>query len=462
MKMSARWHTALSWKIVRSIAIGIVFAASAPAVSCPALGGPLLPVPLDNLAGLTVSEPGNNSSQHEASSAPQAGTAGAQILAAAEIEPVTLSVKGMEITDLLEMFSRSRGVNIVSGRGVSGRISTELHEVPFEQALTAVTAMVGCQTFKLDNIYYVSQITVDDNVESPLKQVRTFRLNYAVPAEIESVVREILSKQGRVTSYTPLRSVVVEDRPDVIRRVATVVENLDRAPRQVLIEARIMEVRVSRDLRFGIDWSLLFSPGEGSGEITLDGFTTPQELSREGFFLTWGEGDFNAAIEALEGIDELNTLAAPRLLAVDGTEAEIIIGGELGFSVVTTIDNTVIQSVEFLDTGTQLRITPTIADDGNILMNIHPELSNGVVQENLPSKTTAEVTTNVLIKDGQTLFIGGLIRERNEEIRKGIPFLKSIPYLGALFGRTVISQEKTELITLITPRIINPGDTIEP
>ena len=134
---------------------------------------------------------------------------------------------------------------------------------------------------------------------------------------------------------------------------------------------------------------------------------------------------------------------------------------ELGFSVVTTVDNTVIQSVEFLDTGTQLRITPTIAADGNILMNIHPELSNGVIQENLPSKTTAEVTTDVLIKDGHTLFIGGLIKERNEEVRKGIPLLRSIPVLGTLFGKTVISHEKSELITLITPRIIKPGDTVE-
>ena len=379
----------------------------------------------------------------------------------AALKPVTLSVVNMEIHELLAMFSRSRNLNIVTGEDVSGRVSLDLHEVPFDQALDAAAAMVGCEAVRLDNIYFVSRISGDDKEDGALKQLQTFRLDYARPAEIETVVREMLSKKGRVTSYLPLRTVVVEDRPDVLKRVEKLVRNLDLPPRQVLIEARILEARISKDLRYGIDWSLLFSPGKGNGSVVVEGFTTPAELQREGLIVSWGEGDFQAAIETLEGVEELNTLAAPRLLAVDGTEAQIIIGGQLGFSVVSTIDNTVIQSVEFLDTGTQLKITPIIASDGYVLMNIHPELSSGVIQEGLPSKTTAEVTTSVLIKDGHTLFIGGLIRERKENIRKGIPLLMRIPVLGALFSKTVQSTEKTELITLITPRILQPGEPAE-
>jgi len=376
-----------------------------------------------------------------------------------EAEPVTISVKNIEIKDLLEMFSRSRGLNIVCGEEVSGKVSLELHGVPFEKALQAAAAMVGCQAVKLDNIYYVNKIF--GNEENTIRKVQAFRLDYAAPEEIEGVVRELLSETGKVTSYVPLRSVVVDDRPDVVERVETIVRNLDVPPRQVLIEARIMEARLSRDMHYGVDWSLLFSPGKGHGEIAVEGFTRPSDMSGEGLFMSWGKGDFVAAIEALEGVEELNTLAAPKLLAVDGTEAEIIIGGELGFRVVTTVENTIMQSVEFLQTGTQLKITPIIASDGNILMKVHPELSNGVIQEDLPSKTTAEVTTDVLIKDGHTLFIGGLIRERREDVLKGIPLLKRIPVLGALFGRTVHSREKTELVTLITPRIVQPTEQID-
>jgi len=93
-------------------------------------------------------------------------------------------------------------------------------------------------------------------------------------------------------------------------------------------------------------------------------------------------------------------------------------------------------------------------------MKIHPEISNGVVEEGLPSKTTAEVTTEVLVKDGQTLLIGGLIRERDESISRGIPFLRSIPVIGKLFGSTSLSKSRSEMITLITPRILEPGETV--
>jgi type II secretory pathway component GspD/PulD (secretin) len=175
--------------------------------------------------------------------------------------------------------------------------------------------------------------------------------------------------------------------------------------------------------------------------------------------VTWADIDFAAELEAVEGVTSFKTLAAPRLLAVDGVPAEIIVGGQLGFSVVTTVNETVIQSVQFLDTGAQLRLTPTITGDGHILMTIHPELSDGRIEEGLPSKTTAEVTTDALVRDGQTLFIGGLIRERDEEIRKGVPVLMRIPLLGRLFGRTVQTKLRSELVTLITPHIVPPGES---
>jgi type II secretory pathway component GspD/PulD (secretin) len=376
-----------------------------------------------------------------------------------EPAPVTVSVQDMDITELLQMFSKSRGLNIVCGDDVRGRVSLELRDVPFEQALDSAVSTAGCQAVKRGDIYFVNRIPDDDPNDCVLKEVKTFRLDYAPVTEIQTVVTQMLSRAGRVTNYPPLRAVVVEDRPDVLDRVASVIAQLDRPPRQVLIEAKIIEARLSRDMVYGIDWSLLFSSKDGSGSFSGEGFTTPQQVRKDGVFVTWGTADFQATLESIEGIDELNTLAAPRLLAVDGTEAEIIIGGELGFSVVTTLDNSVIQSVEFLDVGAQLRIIPTIANDGYVLMNIHPELSDGVIDEGLPSKTTAEVTTNVLVKDGQTLFIGGLIRERSEQIRRGIPLLVRIPLLGVLFGKTSYSTSKSELITLITPRIIRPGES---
>ncbi len=373
---------------------------------------------------------------------------------------ISLTAQGMDIREILTMFSRAGEISIVSGPEIVGPVSLNLLDVPFEEALDAVITMAGFQIVRKGGIYFVHSPPVDDLKSIMLREVSTHRLDYAQVEDIRIIIQDMLSPVGKATAYSATRTLIIEDRPDILERAAFVVRTLDIPPRQVLIEARIIEARMSDDMRFGIDWSLLFSSGKGSGDVLQSGFSAPANSGSEGLFITWGEIDFAAAIQSLEGVEELNTVASPRLLVVDGKEAQIIIGGQLGFSVVTTVENTVIQSVQFLDTGAQLRLTPTIAGDGFIQMKIHPEISSGLIDEGLPSKTTAEVTTEVLVKDGQTLLIGGLIRERDETTSKGIPFLRRIPVVGKLFGSTTSSKSRSEMITLITPRILAPGETV--
>jgi type IV pilus assembly protein PilQ len=375
-------------------------------------------------------------------------------------EPVTLSAQNLDIQEVLAMLSRSRELNIVCGPDVHGPLSIELRAVPFSEALQAVVAMAGMEVTRRGNIYFVRKPDGDDPAAAALCEMRTFRLDYATPDEMKPVIEQLLSPIGKVMSYEPRRTLVIEDRPEVLERADALIRTLDVPPRQVLIEARILEARLSRDMHFGIDWSIVFSDRKsgGSGRLSIEGFAgEPGTGAGPGMFVTWAQGDFTGALQNLEGVEELNTLACPRLLAVDGAEARIIIGGQLGFFVTTTVENTILQSVQFLDTGTQLRITPTIAGDGYVRMTIHPELSDGVIDNGLPAKTTTEVTTDVLIKDGQTLFIGGLIRERDETSRKGIPLLMRLPILGALFGTTSHTRSKSELVALITPHIIPTG-----
>ncbi len=374
------------------------------------------------------------------------------------LEPVTISVKNLDIKEVLSMLSSSRQLNFIFEEDVAGKVSLDLNEVPFYEAMRSAVAMAGYEVVRKGNIFFVRTPQTTDDITRALHDIRTFRLGYAQPADVQGVLAEIISANGKVLAYDATRSLVVEDRADVLDRVALIIEQLDRPPRQVMIEAEILEVRLSHDMRFGIDWSLVFSEGTGSGTIDNTGFSGEAGGTSEGFFVAWAKGDFASQVEALEGVEDLTTLASPRLLAVDGEEAEIIIGGQLGFAVVTTVEGTIIQSVEFLDTGAQLRITPTIADDGHVLMKVNPEVSDGLVQEGMPSKTTAQVTSGVLVADGQTLLIGGLIRERDETTRSGIPLLMRIPILGGLFGRVTHEVSKSELIVLITPHIVAPGE----
>jgi len=373
--------------------------------------------------------------------------------------PVTISVQDVDVKEVLAMLSRSRDINIVCEGVVHGPVSVDLHAVPFEEALRAIVVMAGFDVVHKGSIYYVHSAGDSDPTVDVGRSMRTFRLEYASSDLIKTLTEEYLSPIGKVTSYMPLRSVVVEDLPHVLDRLELMIKSLDQAPRQVFIEAQILEAHLSRDVTVGIDWSLLFSREGGNGQLVDQGFANHPDAGMEGMFLTWGKGDFTSVIEALEDVDELNTLASPRVMAIDGMAAMVQIGGQLGFTVRTIVDNTVIESVQFLDTGAQLSITPLITSDGFVQMRIHPELSDGVVQEGLPSKTTTQVTSNVLVRDGETIFIGGLIREREETVRKGIPGLMNIPIVGGLFGRSELHVQKSEIIVLITPHILKPGES---
>jgi type IV pilus assembly protein PilQ len=376
-------------------------------------------------------------------------------------ETVTLSAQNLDVKDVLAMLSRSRALNVVCGPDVQGAVSIELRDVPFAEALQAVAGVAGLEVTRRGTIYFVRRPPGDDAAAAALRESRTFRLDYTTPEEVQPVVEQMLSPIGRIMGYAPRRMLVVEDRPEALERLDALLRTLDVPPRQVLIEARILQAELNRDMRFGINWSLLFSHGRGSGAANVEGFAgQPGGTSGPGLFVGWAEGDFTSALQSLDGVVELNELAAPRLLAVDGADARIIIGDQLGFYVTTTVDNTILQSVQFLDTGTQLRITPTITGDGYVRMSIHPELSTGKLENGLPSKTTAEVITDVLVRDGQTLFIGGLIQESDMTTRSGIPILMRLPLLGGLFGSTTVSRRKSELIALLTPHIVARGDAV--
>ncbi len=377
------------------------------------------------------------------------------------LAPVTLSATGLDLNELLTMLSRSRNINIVCHGDVSGPVSIDLHDVPFFQALKSVVAIAGFEVVRKDNIYFVRAPQGESGGLSAINETKTFRLDYAKTSDILPVIQELLSSDGKAIAYPPIRSIVVEDNSEVLEQIEILLQSLDVAPRQVFIEARVLEARLSDDMSFGIDWTLLFTTDEGNGETQTSGMASDPTGGNPGLYVSWGAVDFTSKIEATAGVEELSTISAPRLLATDGAEAEIIIGGQLGFMVLTTVENAVMQSVEFLDTGAQLKLTPTITGNGFIMMDIHPELSDGVVESGVPAKTTTQVSSNVLVADGETIFIGGLIREREEESRKGIPLLMDIPLLGAFFGRTVKSVQKEEIIVLITPRIVQPGEVID-
>ncbi len=373
-----------------------------------------------------------------------------------------LRFKDADLTDVIRMLSEMSGYNIVVGSDVSGKVTFELRNVTARDALEAALKINGYGIEKMGEIMFVrpfSKIEGKDQpsyVSVPPRLVtKSYKVTYIDVTEVASTLKENISKYGKITANKSNNIIVVEDIEEYVNRVETVIKNLDVVPKQVLIEARMLEIRLSNETQLGVDWKQVFKGGDASFDVQGANFSIPPSAGTPGLFFNVITPHFEMFLDALQQKGDLKTLATPKLLTLDNKEAEIIIGGRLGYRVTTTINQVTTESVEFLDIGTMLKLTPRISDDGNILLSIHPEVSDGEIIQGLPSETTTEVTTKVLVRDGESIFIGGLIRDRKEKSVKQIPLLGSIPILGHLFKRSTDIVSRSETIIVITPHIVD-------
>ncbi len=377
---------------------------------------------------------------------------------------VSLNLDGVELLEALKLLIASRDVNLVVAEDVKASVTVHLDHVPFEDALNAVLTINGLSYLRQDHTIYVFR-QADAQLMAPQllrRDVATYRMNYAPLGEIFPVIESFVSPAGRVLSFPATSTLVVEDTPENLRLVERVVNALDVPPRQVLIRAHIVDVTLDDDMSLGIEWDYLRAADavteavdmEASATLKTDGFSPTVS---DGLFFSFATSGFEAFLDALQQRTATEILASPTVLALDGREAEIIIGSKLGFRLLTTTTTgNVMETIEFLDVGTQLTLTPHIGDDGLIMLDIHPEVSDGIVDQGLPSETTTETTTSLIVEDGSTILIGGLMRHREEHIRSQVPLLGSIPILGYLFRKTNTTKVKSEVLVAITPHIVTP------
>jgi len=369
-------------------------------------------------------------------------------------ELITINVNNVPIADVLRMLSAKKRINIVAGKEVSGNISLNLYNVKFDDVLKSVLNINGYTYTKKEDIIYVKGVEKKD--EFPLEtlniETQLFRINHTNAEQLNSIVEKMCSNFGKTILSKGENTLIVEDMPEYLGRIEKIIKSLDVPPYQVMIEAKILEATLDDDLSFGIDWTILNNTnlGRTTSTFALTGFAK----AASGFAYILDKQRLDIVLKMLQEKSNLKTLAAPKILALNNKKSEIIIGSRLGFRVTTTINAVTTESIEFLDVGTKLIITPHIADDGFVTMEIHPEVSDGEVVLGLPSARTTETTTNLIVKDGQTIVIGGLIKERQEKNISQIPILGDIPLLGYLFRSNSIKKTKSEIIVIITPHIV--------
>ncbi len=273
---------------------------------------------------------------------------------------LTINVENVDIAQLLRMLSVRRRMSIVAGPSVTGQISLSLYDVTYEQALHSILDVSGYTAVNRNDVILVTAIA--SRSELPLEiagmQVKAFRLDYADPDEISTLVDEFISPAGTAVVSAAESVVIVTDTPDYLARITSLIDQVDVPPRQVLIEAGMYQVTFSEDLTFGIGLGASETRGVTSsnpagntllGALT-NGFASDFTLlspGAQGLFAGVIAEDAEAFLEALAGEVDIKTLANPRILAIDRQPADIMIGDRLGYKVTTTQDGATIESVQF-------------------------------------------------------------------------------------------------------------------
>lgn len=340
-----------------------------------------------------------------------------------------------------------------------------------------------------------------DDIESTLSKMDTatvskvYELRYSLAEDLEPKLKSIVNPvTGSLEIDKRSNKIYVRDLADRVKQVTAIVKEFDSQPLQVLIEAKVIEVILNDQSRFGIDWSTILerspkNPYKFSAPMTITNPTSGPLANVSFATLTGdktgdaGEDDFNFVISALDGVGKTNTLSSPRLTVMNNQEAKLAVATREPFvsqtvvqgdSTATTADN-----VQFVDVGVTLTVKPTIAADNNVMIKIKPAVSTagtplelqGVasgsntsfVRTRVPVVTTQEVETMVIVKSGTTIVMGGLIQDRIDKSFRKIPVLGDIPFLGAPFRNKIEDAKKTELVVFLTPHILKPtSQTGEP
>lgn len=434
-----------------------------------------------------------------------------------EYQTVDIFVQDEDITDVLRMLSLQSQRNIVASREVTGTVSANLYGVTFYEALDAILNVNGFGYVEEGNFIYVYPAEVIAELQAQQRQTvaKVFTLNYLNAVDAAAFVQPLLSEEGTIQTngevgdfnmpddsptgneeFALSSTLVVYDYPENIVEIEVMLDQLDTRPAQVLVEATILETSLTEDNAFGVDFALVadiefedffalggpltgvdalegggtngIQPSDGRGAAVSGSPGSIVDRSNFRAGITWN--DVSVFVSALDEVSDTTILSNPKVLALNRQPARVLVGQRLGYLSTTASETSTTQTVEFLDTGTELIFRPFIAKDGMIRLELAPSVSTGApravtdatgISVTIPDEITQEITTNIMVPDGATVVLGGLFREQTIMGRSQVPLLGDIPLLGAAFRGHTDAVDRTEIIFLIKPSIVNDNVLIE-
>jgi len=381
---------------------------------------------------------------------------------------ITLDAEDANLPSVLKILAEKGDLNIITGPGVTtGRISIHMRDVPIEQAVNLVVRAAGLAYERIGNSILVADVR-------SLKE-ETGLSSYVVPlkfANANDVKTALTNLQAQVQVDNGGNRLIVVTSPRVLAEIQEIIAVLDQPARQVMLEARIVEVSTDDAKELGIDWDLLTRQGfvivEGNpaasprDEPPVNLPYVPPSGSDIFKFRAFSRQAkaFQAAIDLLITEGNARVLANPKLATLNGHEANILVGARIPFIVQGTTfaggGAAQTQQIEREEVGVKLKITPLINADGYITTKIEPEVSSASFRgdSDLPVVNTRQASTTVRLKDGNSVIIGGLLSEEKTTNITKVPILGSIPLLGLLFQHQSITSNKKDLVIEVTPRIL--------
>lgn len=434
------------------------------------------------------------------------------IVASMPRDIIELHVENEEVGNILKMLAAKAGVNLIYGSDVAGTLSLHLNDVPFHEVFSLVLAMKGLTTTQVgDNVLRVlTPATLTKERTAAVGTSRVFHVNYRKAMELKTQLDTVAvaeKRTGAVVADDTNNDLIVTDTPEGLAAVERLLVEVDRRPQQVLIEAKLVEVSLSKDLQLGVQWDYLgnYPSGQiggqravntiGSGANPLSSTLNPANgglpiaprapfdsgvtgigaggrgtgvlLPADKIFgaFTFGRITNNyfltATLTAAASSGKAKVLSDPKIATINGKEAKINITTQLPY-VTSSVTSTGVatQTVNYLTTGIQLSVTPTINADGRVTLKVMPTVSKPAAAAvsagatGAPAVDTRQAETNVLVRDGETIVIGGLITDSISNTEGKIPLLGDIPILGWLFKKKTVKRERVELLIFVTTKIM--------
>ena len=384
---------------------------------------------------------------------------------------ISLDYKDVPLAKVLKSLAYSYNLNIVPPTDITGKVTIALKNVTINEALEAILTASGYSYYKKGNLIYIYPSV---GIEDASLITTTIALKYLTAAETEGLIAKSLSPRGDIRVNEVTNSLIIRDYPPILEKIKSLINEIDTPPLQVIIEAKIVDI-TSKDLQnLGITYGAtyyasggLFKHGdssyspESSDQVsgTLNVAGPSSSLSGGQFKITnfviknWQST--NITLDALIQDNRAHLLASPSIATLNGKEARIVIGEKVPYKEKTQTTTGTTETTKFVDVGTTLRVTPQISPDGYITMVVHPEVSSvSTLLDAGPRITTREADVVIRVKDGETIVIGGLIKNEDTTVRNRIPILGYIPIVGFFFSNKSKDLTQTELAVFITPHII--------